>query len=112
MNFWINAQLPRSFATWLSETFSVNAASLDDLGLRDAQDIEIFYAARDANAVIITKDRDFIDLVTRLGAPPQILWLTCGNITNRDLHRIFSQAFPEALKLLQAGDRIVEISGM
>ncbi len=112
MRFWINAQLPRSFAKWLSETFSVNATSLDDVGLRDAQDIEIFYAARDANAVVITKDRDFIDLVTRLGAPPQILWLTCGNITNRDLRRIFSQVFPEALQLLQAGDRIVEISDM
>ena len=55
------------------------------MSLRDVQDIEIFEAARAENAVIMTKDNDFIDLVYRLGTPPQILWLTCGNVTNRNL---------------------------
>ncbi|MBR8838068.1 MAG: hypothetical protein DSM106950_29730 [Stigonema ocellatum SAG 48.90 = DSM 106950] len=50
-----------------------------------------------------------MDLVTRLGTPPQILWLTCGNVTNRNLRRIFTKTFPDALRLLQAGENIVEI---
>jgi predicted nuclease of predicted toxin-antitoxin system len=111
MNFWLNAQLPPNLAKWLTDTFSVNAVTLQELGLRDAQDIDIFYAAR-ANGdgtVILTKDRDFIDLVVRLGTPPQILWLTCGNMANRELQRIFTQAFPQALELLQNGESIVEI---
>jgi predicted nuclease of predicted toxin-antitoxin system len=42
--------------------------------------------------VIMTKDSDFVDLVCRLGVPPQILWLTCGNVTNRNLRGTFLQA--------------------
>jgi predicted nuclease of predicted toxin-antitoxin system len=111
MIFWLNAQLPPSLAKWLTETFGVNAVTLQELGLQDAQDIEIFNAARanGSGIVIITKDRDFVDLVIRLGSPPQILWPTCGNITNRDLQRIFTRAFPDAVELFNNGENIVEI---
>ncbi|MEA5470280.1 MULTISPECIES: DUF5615 family PIN-like protein [unclassified Spirulina] len=111
MIFWLNAQLPPSLAQWLTDTFDVNALALRDLELRDAQDIEIFNAAQinGLGTVIITKDRDFVDLAIRQGIPPQILWLTCGNINNRDLKRIFSRAFPQALVLLEQGETIVEI---
>ncbi|MEG3939363.1 MULTISPECIES: DUF5615 family PIN-like protein [unclassified Microcoleus] len=111
MIFWLNAQFPPSLAKWLTQTFGVNAVTLQELGLQDAQDIEIFNAARTngLGTVIITKDRDFVDLLIRLGSPPQILWLTCGNITNRDLQRIFTGAFPDAVDLLKNGENIVEI---
>jgi predicted nuclease of predicted toxin-antitoxin system len=59
MNFWIDAQLPPSLANWLVETFSVNATAIRDLGLRDAEDIEIFNAARNPGTVIVSKDSDF-----------------------------------------------------
>ena len=110
MNFWIDAQLPPSLAPWLTETFGVTAIALKDLGLRDAEDTDIFNSARSEGIVIITKDSDFIELVTRLGIPPQILWVTCGNVTNRNLKRIFTYTFPQALNLLEQGEMIVEIS--
>lgn len=69
MKFWIDAQLPPTLANWLSVTFELEAAALRGLSLRDAQDIAIFEAARAENAVIMTKDSDFIDLVCRLGTP-------------------------------------------
>jgi predicted nuclease of predicted toxin-antitoxin system len=90
MIIWIDAQLPPTLATWLVETFGVTAISLKELGLRDAKDIEIFEAATQPNLVIMTKDSDFVDLVCRLGAPPQILWLTCGNVTNQNLRRLLN----------------------
>lgn len=111
MNIWIDAQLPPSIAVWLSATFGVNAIAIKDLGLRDSQDTQIFAAACIANSIIMTKDSDFVDLVTRLGTPPQILWITCGNVTNRNLRQILIQTFPNALRLLQEGESIVEISG-
>ena len=67
MKIWVDAQLPPKLANWLSATFRLDAAALRDLSLRDAQDIVIFEAARAENAVIMTKDSDFIDLVCRLG---------------------------------------------
>lgn len=90
MNIWVDAQLPPTLAGWLSSNFDLDAVALKDLGLRDARDVEIFEAARVANAVIMTKDSDFVELVCRLGVPPQIIWLTCGNVTNRNLHRLLS----------------------
>jgi predicted nuclease of predicted toxin-antitoxin system len=110
MNIWIDAQLPPILASWLNTTFEVNAVALRDFGLRDAKDVEIFEAARVANAVIMTKDSDFVDLVCRLGSPPQILWLTCGNVTNRNLRQLLIVTFPDALERLRQGEIIVEIS--
>ena len=110
MKIWLDAQLPPTLANWISSTFSIEAAALRDLSLRDAKDIEIFEAARSEKAVIMTKDSDFIDLVCRLGAPPQILWLTCGNVTNRNLQRLLAATLSDALAQLQQGETIVEIS--
>jgi predicted nuclease of predicted toxin-antitoxin system len=63
MIFWLNAQLPPSLGKWLSETFGVNAVTLQELGLQDAQDIEIFNAARAhvSDTVVVTNERDFVD---------------------------------------------------
>lgn len=110
MKVWIDAQLPPTLASWLNNNFVLEALSLKDLGLRDAKDTDIFEAARVADAVIMTKDSDFIDLVCRLGTPPRIIWLTCGNVTNRNLHRLLLGTLPEALEKLQQGEIIVEIS--
>ena len=110
MKIWLDAQLPPTLAIWLNETFGLEAFSLRDLGLRDAQDIEIFEAARVENIVVMTKDSDFIDLVCRLGSPPKILWLTCGNLTNRNLRKLLAATLPEALEKLRQGETVLEIS--
>jgi predicted nuclease of predicted toxin-antitoxin system len=59
MKIWVDAQLPPTLASWLSSNFAVEASALRDLELRDAKDLEIFEAARLANAIIMTKDSDF-----------------------------------------------------
>ncbi|MBH8576888.1 DUF5615 family PIN-like protein [Nostocaceae cyanobacterium CENA369] len=110
MKIWIDAQLPPTLSLWLTDTFNVEAIALRQLGLRDAKDLEIFEAARVINAIIMTKDSDFVDLACRLGTPPQILWLTCGNVTNRNLQQILAIAFPDAIERLRQGEAIVEIS--
>lgn len=111
MIIWVDAQLPPTLAAWIVETFGITALSLKELGLRDAKDTEIFEAAIQPNLVIMTKDSDFVDLVCRLGSPPQILWLTCGNVTNQNLRRILTSTLPEAITQLQQGESVVEISG-
>ncbi|MFV9505288.1 MAG: DUF5615 family PIN-like protein [Oscillochloridaceae bacterium umkhey_bin13] len=114
MNFWIDAQISPHFAVWLSATFRVQAFAVRDLGLRAAADYAIFVSARSAAAtvVVVTKDRDFSELVIRHGIPPQVLWVTCGNTSNARLQEIFSSLFPQALELLKSGTPIVEISDL
>jgi predicted nuclease of predicted toxin-antitoxin system len=85
VKIWVDAQLSPVIAQWLSLTFGVEATAVRDLRLRDARDRVIFLAARDAKAIILTKDSDIADLVTQLGSPPQVLWVTCGNTTNANL---------------------------
>jgi predicted nuclease of predicted toxin-antitoxin system len=108
--YWIDAQLPPLLASWLNETFDVEAYALRDLQLRDAEDLEIFQAARQVNAIIISKDNDFVELVLRKETPPQLLWLTCGNVTNKRLQALFVQLFPRAKELLAKGEAVVEIA--
>jgi predicted nuclease of predicted toxin-antitoxin system len=108
---WTDAHLSPALAPWLQATFGVEAAPLRKLGLRDAEDLAIFQAARAIGAVLMTKDIDFVDLVARHGPPPQILWLTCGNTTNAALRVILSAAWPHAAELLASGEPLVEIGG-
>ncbi|BAY23260.1 hypothetical protein NIES2100_30240 [Calothrix sp. NIES-2100] len=79
MTIWVDAHLSPAIATWITNTLGVTAVALRDIGLRDAEDLEIFETAKSQGVILMTKDSDFVDLVTRLGSPPQIIWLTCGN---------------------------------
>ena len=81
-----------------------------DLQLRDAKDARIFNAARLSNAVVMTKDSDFLLLLERLGPPPQVIWVTSGNTSNARLKEILTAVFPKAIELLEAGEALVEIS--
>jgi predicted nuclease of predicted toxin-antitoxin system len=110
MILWIDAQLSPALARWLSDTFGVTAHAVRDLGLRDAQDLPIFHAAREVGAVIMRKDSDFVLLLERLGPPPQMLWITCGNTSNARLRAILLKSFPEARARLEQGEPLVEIS--
>lgn len=87
----------------------MKALALRDLGLRDATDAQIFLAAKAAAAIVMTKDNDFVELLTRVGPPPQVLWLTCGNTSNARLEQILAVTLPQALALIKAGEVLVEI---
>lgn len=109
---WVDAQLSPAIASWLRETFDAEATAVRDLDLQHGEDHIIFERARAAGAIVITKDRDFADLVTRRGPPPQIVWLTCGNTSNASLRAILATAWPHAATLLDAGEPLVEIGGV
>ncbi|MBE9034096.1 DUF5615 family PIN-like protein [aff. Roholtiella sp. LEGE 12411] len=111
MTIWVDAHLSPAIATWITITFGITALSLRDVGLRDAEDLEIFEAARARGVIFMTKDSDFADLVDRFGVPPQVIWLTCGNTSNDRLKEILSSTLLEALEFLRAGEALVEISG-
>jgi hypothetical protein len=55
----IDAQLSPALAHWLSDAFGVAACAARDLGLREAKDLAIFHAAREAGAVIMSEVVDF-----------------------------------------------------
>jgi len=110
LKLWLDAHVSFRLAPWLEAEFGVQVEAVRDLGLRHAKDLPIFEAARQASVVMVTKDRDFVDLVERLGSPPQVLWLTLGNTTNRHLKEVFEARLSSALALLRRGEPVVELT--
>lgn len=64
MNFLVDAQLPPALARWLTEQGNT-AEHVDDVGLRDADDIVIWNHAVRSGAIIVTKDEDFAERTAR-----------------------------------------------
>lgn len=112
MRIWIDAQLPPQVASWICENCDLEAVAIRDIGLRDSEDIDIFNSAREEGAIVLTKDRDFLDLLGRFGPPPKIIWLTCGNTSNQALQKILLKTLADAVHLLLGGESIVEISSV
>jgi predicted nuclease of predicted toxin-antitoxin system len=50
-----------------------------------------------------------VEMLHRHGPPPKVLWLTCGNTSNRALKALFEQRLSRALEMLQASEFLVEI---
>lgn len=112
MTFWIDAQLDPDLAIWLGSRFGVFAKHLVDLGLAGAKDEVVFAAAgRFPEVVVLTKDADFVALAARLGAPPQVVHLRCGNLSTIETQALLSRTFADALDRLAHGQTIVEILG-
>ena len=110
LQFWVDHNLPKALAILIQEHFAFQAVSFSDLMMERMEDAEVYRnAAQNMNVVIITKDQDFVNLCMSKGAPPKIIWITVGNVTNARLKEIFKSTFEDAIKKLSTYD-IVEIS--
>ena len=103
---WLDAQLPPQTAAWLRSVRHIDAKALRELGLRGAGDREIFDAARANNVILLSKDADFVELVSRLGALLKLIWLTCENVSNEALQGLLTQRLAAALDVLQMDDSV------
>ena len=106
MILWLDAQVSPKLRPWIRRAFKIDVVHVRDLGLREAEDPKIFDDARRAKAVILTKDEDFVVLVERLGPPPQVIWLTCGNVSNARLKKIPTAGRPGAHPHLLQGRQV------
>ena len=109
MTIWLDNHLSPVLATWIAGEFGEPCVQVRDLGLARASDKAIFDAARTGASVLITKDRDFAELVARLGPPPAIVLLSCGNTSNVYLRTMLRNQLGAALTLTRGGEPLVEI---
>lgn len=107
---WVDAQLPPALARWLAESHGVDAAHVDAVGQLGADDAAIFEAARAGGAtVVVTKDQDFVRLLESRGPPPQVVWVTLGNMRNAALRDALLPVWPQVAALLANGEPLVEV---
>ena len=57
--------------------------------------------------MLVTKDEDF--LLIRLPDRFALLWLKCGNATNRALTAWLEERWSRVEELLAAGERVIEL---
>jgi predicted nuclease of predicted toxin-antitoxin system len=112
IELWLDMQLSPLLAKWIPKTFSIKATSSYTLLYNTTKDEEIFLRAKEAkNVIIITKDKDFLDIQARLFAPPKIIFLKTGNCSNEKMKKIFSEYLLLALEeLINTEAEIVEIN--
>lgn len=81
---------------------------VEDLGLRGRSDREVWDAARQLGAIVVSKDNDFRQRSFLHGAPPKVVWLSIGNVGTRVVAQLLREmrdgvhAFsedPEAMSL-------------
>ena len=90
MTIWVDAQLSPRTARWIEANFPVAATRI-------------------ADAIVLTKDSDFVRLLEQQGSPPRILWLTCGNTAEVALQQILLRHLTTALGMLAGCEDLVEI---
>ena len=106
MRFLIDAQLPPALCQWL-QARGHEATHVIDIGLGGASDNAIAERAIADQAMIISKDEDF--LILRLPNRFGLLWLRCGNATTRALTVWLDARWDRVETLLADGERMIEL---
>ena len=65
----------------------------------------------DAGAIVITKDDDFLRLLERQGPPPQVVWITLGNVQNARMPEVIEQHWPSVAAQIAEDEPLVELAG-
>ena len=108
IQFLIDAQLPPRLARVLIEA-GHKAEHVEELGMRHAKDTAIWEYAVRQQAVIVSKDEDFVERFRRKSGGPVIVWLRIGNAANASLLAWFIPILPKVVTRIQSGDRLIEV---
>lgn len=81
---WLDVNLSPAIAKWMKEFTGLNIKSSYILLFQTLSNLEIYQRAKEiGNVILISKDTDFPELISRLGSPPKLINLKTGNCDNR-----------------------------
>lgn len=64
-----------------------------DIGLKAADDIEVWNYAKANDFMIVSKDSDMHDRSFLFGYPPKVIWVRLGNCSTSDVERLLRREF-------------------
>jgi len=107
VKFLVGGHLPH-FVARVFLAHGLDAVHVDDIGLDDKDDTEIWREACRTGAIIVSKDPDFAAKLR--GRPPhtRVLWLRCGNVPNGRLKTLMEAALIDVITRFEAGAVLVE----
>jgi predicted nuclease of predicted toxin-antitoxin system len=108
---WLDAHISPIIAKWMIKYTTLQVKSAYALSLYNLDDATIYNKAKEyGNVILISKDADFPDIISRLGAPPKLINLKIGNCDNRTLWELIKPNLKSALDILVCSEiDIVEI---
>lgn len=108
---WLDTNISPIIAKWMMEHTGMTVKSSYSLSFKETQDIDIYNAAKEyGNVILVSKDSDFSELVTRLGSPPKLINIRFGNCDNRKFWSILQPKIMEAVNLLTQTDlQVVDV---
>jgi predicted nuclease of predicted toxin-antitoxin system len=106
--FLIDNQLPAALAHWLRAR-GHQAEHVLELNLGQSPDSLIWLRAAALGAVIVTKDEDFAQLTILRQDSVSVVWLRVGNCRTAVLLTSFERLWPEIVRQLEAGARLIEV---
>jgi len=110
LTVWVDEQISPAIASWLRAEFGADAQSTWALGLTRTPDASLFAAAHDAGIdILLTKDADFEAIAARLGPPPMVVLLACGNTSNERLREVLARAWPGVISHQRRGEPLMRL---
>src|ERR1700709_1336944 len=106
--FVCDVNLPRQLLAYL-RTRGHDGVHALDLGFGQSQDSDIGRYAADRDAIVITKDADFIVLATA-NPGPRVLRVCLGNCANQQLLHRLETELAMILDRFDTGSRLVELN--
>lgn len=111
IEIWADIHISPAIAKWISKDLHIPSKSFYDLDFHQTEDIDVFMIAKKQNVIILTKDEDFADLLTRFKPPPKVIQLSCGNTSNAELKSILENSLQEAFNyLVNTDESFIEIA--
>jgi predicted nuclease of predicted toxin-antitoxin system len=106
MRFLIDAQLPPGLCAWFAERGFAAEHVAQVLG-GQTPDAQIITYVERHSLVLVSKDDDFV--MRFPGRSYRLLWLRCGNITNRALSAWLGDRWQAIVRKLEAGEKLIEV---
>lgn len=108
MRFLVDAQLPPALVRLLRE-HDHHAEHVTEIGPADALDRDLWQYALEHDAVIVTKDEDFADMVATGREAPAVVWVRVGNTRRAALLAWFEPLIDQIVEMVESGDRLIEL---
>ena len=109
MKFIVDAQLPKSLSRLLEEKGHDSIHTLDLPDRNATDDLVINTISLKEERIVISKDSDFYNRFFRKLEPYKLLYITTGNIPNKELLKIFEKNIDRVIDQLET-NFIVELS--
>ena len=109
MKFLLDAQLPRKLSEFLKWKGYDAIHTLELPDKNATKDSEINRISLEEKRVVISKDLDFIESLLISEKPYKLIYIATGNITNKQLLKIFSQNIERIVSYTNK-NRLIEIT--